>query len=319
MTAPGLLDNRLARVSDADRPEFLEAFRELEQFSNRYVREMSAKGLFPAAYPWPLDPLHNWTRWWEYTFAWLHVRRLLGAQKTVHILDVGSALTFFPVFLAERGAHVHALDADARMSGWATAALQRLECVDPEVRQRLESVTADCRSTKLPDASIDVVTNISVLEHLDHQDVAIQELHRVLKPQGIFVNTLDLSVDGLPFGDSMPLPVAETQAFIEHLRSTFQTGVDIAFTHPLDVLAFSNRPRALTRAVADTPSAQSGLVARVALTLWHRWLRQVVKVVQSRILVRPVATIPIRAVTFAFNSKRLDMWTVLGVVVRKQA
>lgn len=319
MTAPELLDNRLARVSDADRPEFLEAFRELEQFSNRYVREMSDKGLFPAAYPWPLDPLHNWTRWWEYTFAWLHVRRLLHAQQPVHILDVGSALTFFPVFLAQQGAHVHALDADARMSGWATAALQRLECVDPEVRQRLQSVTADCRSTPLPDDSFDVVTNISVLEHLDHQDVAIEELHRVLKPHGIFVNTLDLSVDGLPFGDSMPLPVAETQAFIDSLRSTFRTSVDIAFTHPLDVLAFSNRPRALTRTLTDTPSARSGLVARVALTLWHRWLRQVVKVVRARILVRPVVTMPIRAVTFAFNSKRLDMWTVLGVIVRKHA
>ena len=319
MTAPGLLDNRLARVSDADRPEFLEAFRELEQFSNRYVREMSDKGLFPAVYPWPLDPLHNWTRWWEYTFAWLHVRRLLGAQKTVQILDVGSALTFFPVFLAQRGAQVHALDADARMSGWATAALQRLECVDPEVRQRLQSVTADCRSTKFPDASIDVVTNISVLEHLDNQDVAIQELPPRAQAAGHLREHAGSLGGWAPVWRQHAVAGGRDPGLHRAPAVDVPDEEEIAFTHPLDVLAFSNRPRALTRAVADTPSAQSGLVARVALTLWHRWLRQVVKVVQSRILVRPVATIPIRAVTFAFNSKRLDMWTVLGVVVQKQA
>jgi SAM-dependent methyltransferase len=313
-----ILQNRLARVSDSNRPEFMEAFRELEQFSNRYVREMSDKGLFPAAYPWPLDPLHNWTRWWEYTFAWLHVRRLLDARETVHILDVGSALTFFPVFLAQRGAHVHALDTDARMRVWSTTAIRRLECVTPDVLERFESLTADCRSTALADGSMDVVTNISVLEHLDQQERAIEELHRVLKPDGVFVNTLDLSLDGLPFGDSMPLPMAETEAFIEHLRSRFQTEVAVAFTHPLDVLTFSNRPRAITRMVTDTPSARTGLVNRWALKLWHRWLRQVVKVAQSRILVRPMAKAPVRALRFAFDSKRLDMWTVLGVVVHKQ-
>ena len=311
------LENRIARVSDSRRSEFLEAFRELEQFSNRYVREMSEKGLFPAAYPWPLDPLHNWTRWWEYTFAWLHIRDILKTRTPVHILDIGSALTFFPVFLAHQGAHVYALDVDARMGVWSTTAVRRLECLAPDALKRFEPVNADCRSTALPDESIDVVTNISVLEHLDDQDRAIAELHRVLKPRGVFVSTLDLSLDGLPFGDSLPLPVAETEAFIENLRSRFQTTVEGAFTHPLDVLTFSNRPRALTRTVADTPSARNGVAARWVLTLWHRWLRQAVKVAQSRILVRPIAKVPIRALRFAFDSKRLDMLTVLGVVVHK--
>jgi SAM-dependent methyltransferase len=312
--ASALMGNRVARVSDADRPEFLEAFRELEQFSNRYVREMSAKGLFPIAYPWPLDPLHNWTRWWEYTFAWLHIRGLLRSRNDVHVLDVGSALTFFPLFLAQQGAHVHAFDTDGRMHGWSAAAIERLECLGPDVAPRFESINADCRSTGLADASIDVVTNISVLEHLDHKERAIEELHRVLKPGGVFVNTLDVSVDGQPFGDSMPLDIANTDRFLDHLRSTFRTTVDVAFTHPLDVLMFSNRPRALTRAIAD-PAA--GGLTGWAVKLWHRWLRQAVKVAQSRIFVRPVAMVPVRVLTFAFNSKRLDMWTVLGVVVQK--
>lgn len=312
-----LLVNRVARASDADRPEFLDAFRELEQFSDRYVREMSARGLFPGAYPWPLDPLHNWTRWWEYTFAWLHIRGLLRDGRDVHVLDVGSALTFFPLFLAEQGAHVHGFDTDARMTRWSAAAIGRLECLGPGVASRFSSINADCRATGLAGASIDVVTNISVLEHLDQKERAIEELHRVLKPGGVFVNTLDVSVDGRPFGDSMPLGIADTDAFLGHLRSMFHAEVEVAFTHPLDVLMFSNRPRALTQAVADQAAGGTGLLTGWALTLWHRWLRQGVKVAQSRILGPPIVMAPARAIAFLFNPKRLDMWTVLGVVVRK--
>jgi len=62
----------------------------------------------------------------------------------------------------------------------------------PELLERLAArlpnvpiVQFDLRKCPLPDASIDAVTCLNVLEHIDDDEQALREVHRILKPGGI--------------------------------------------------------------------------------------------------------------------------------------
>ena len=284
MTTINLPPNKIAANSDADSKLFIEAFGELEEFSNRYIKEMLKIGGYPAAYPWPVDNLHNWSRWWEYAFVWLNLKRLVAKKKTIRVLDIGSGLTFFPFFLADKGFEVTTIDIDARIKKWAEAAL---------VKQKPGFVTGDVTKTKFNSHSFDVITNISVIEHVDNKVGAIVEMYRLLQPDGMIVNTLDISLDGLPIGDSQPLRVREAHEFIGVLEKTFNTKIAFEFVHPMDILTPAKYPKRFTDG---------------SLYISKRHLmRQLWKLLSSRLSAR-----------FVFNPHRLDMWTVMGVTARKK-
>lgn len=287
-------DNKIAAFSDGDNKLFTEAFSELEEFSNKYIKEMLKIGGYPAGYPWPVDNLHNWSRWWEYSFAWLHLKHLAAKKRRARILDVGPALTFFPFFLADKGFEVMAVDVDERIRGWADFVLGRLTCLDSPARRRLKFVTGDITKTKFPDKSFAAVTNISVIEHISDKKQAIKEIHRLLKPSGKLINTMDISLDGLPVGDSRPLKSSEAYEFIELLETVFKTKIKFGFTHPMDVVTPGRYPKKYT----------DGSLHVSKLHLAH----QIWKLAVSRL-----------SVNFLLNPNRLDMWTVMGVAVQKSS
>lgn len=307
--------NRIARVSDAHDPVFQDAFRELEAFSEVYVEEMIRKSLYPNDYPWPIDILHNWSRWWECTFVWLQLKPLLRGDPLT-VLDVGPALTFFPFFLLSRGCRVIAIDIDEVMAPLGMKALKELSVFSIDQKCQFSYFTADVTSLPLRTASIDVVTAISVIEHINDQPRVLNEIARVLGPDGSFISTIDVSLDGLPIGDSQPLRPHEVDRFISDVRGVFDQRLSFSFTHPMDVLHPGNYPEQFTRS-AVISSRHSFLVTRFWFLLWHGYGRQMWKFLESRIFVVPLVLFPLRLIRFLFNPRRLEMWTVMGVAVKK--
>ncbi len=283
-------DNKIAAVSDGENKLFARAFGELERFSNKYIKEMLKIGGYPAVYPWPVDNLHNWSRWWEYSFVWSHLKPLVG--KGVTILDIGPALTFFPWFLAYKGFEVTAIDVDSRIKVWAESALEKLTCLDYSAKLRLKFVTGDIVKTKFGSSGFKAITNISVIEHIDRKHSVIEEIYRLLTPGGKLINTLDISLDGLPVGDSRPLLTDEAYEFIRLLEDIFAVEINFDFVHPMDILSPGRYPKKYTLG--------SLYVSKLHLA------RQMWKLAKSRLTLK-----------FLLNPNRLDMWTVAGMAVRK--
>lgn len=284
--------NKIAGNSDGKNKLFVQAFGELEEFSNRYIRDMLNIGGYPASYPWPVDNLHNWSRWWEYAFVWVNLKGIPGGKRKIKVLDIGPALTFFPFFLSDRGFDVTAVDVDGRVKNWAEAALKRLTCIDSSAKQRLKFMTGDITKTKFPSSSFKAVTNISVIEHISDKQQAIKEIHRLLKPEGKLINTMDISLDGQPIGDSRPLLPRESYEFIRILEDVFGVKIQFDFVHPMDIVTPGRYPKKYT----------DGSLYVSTLHL----VRQIWKLAASRL-----------SVSFLLNPNRLDMWTVMGISVRK--
>ncbi len=289
-----LPDNKIAANSDGDSKVFTEAFEELEEFSNLYIKEMLNIGGYPAAYPWPVDNLHNWSRWWEYAYVWLYLKPLLQKGKKIKVLDIGPGLTFWPFFLADKGFEVTAVDIDDRIKNWADTATRKLTCLDLAAKRRLKFVTGDITRPKFAGAGFEAATNISVIEHVDDKRKAINEIFRLLKSGGKLINTLDISLDGRPIGDSRPLLVQESYEFIRMLENAFNQKIRFDFVHPMDIVTPGRYPPKYTDG--------SLYVSKFHLT------RQIWKILSSRLSVK-----------FLLSSDRLDMWTVMGMAVQKSS
>lgn len=106
-------------------------------------------------------------------FGRIH-RRAIAAVRGRRVLDVGSCLGFLPLLLARHGHDVVASDRDV-------GACQLVAAVAAELGTPLSVLAADAVALPLPDASLDTVTAVHVLEHLDVHtgDAVVAELCRV--------------------------------------------------------------------------------------------------------------------------------------------
>jgi SAM-dependent methyltransferase len=157
------------------------------------------------------DPLHQWSRQWEYPYVWERVDSLArGQRKPLRVLDAGSGITFFPYTMNESlGVEVVCVDGDDRFG-----AIHRV------LRERtgawVEFVGADLRKLPQPGNHFDVIYCLSVLEHTRGYPEILVELRRVLRPGGTLVVTFDLSLDGdsdIPLDRAARLTEALTQVF----------------------------------------------------------------------------------------------------------
>ncbi len=137
-------------------------------------------------YRWPKDPLRNWSRCWEYPYVFDNICSLV--PKGSKLLDYGSGATFFPFALARRGYSVVCVDSDPVCVADVGTAQSRLAQGSYDVKATL----SDGRSIPLGNETFDVVYSISVLEHLPDPSAVIKDLHRVLRPGGLFVLTFDV-------------------------------------------------------------------------------------------------------------------------------
>jgi SAM-dependent methyltransferase len=204
---------------------FDRTFRMLEQAQAGFL---AAEPAFRSPhYPWDRDALHQWSRCFEYPYAFAHLhesRATLGPVPTV--VDLGSGVTFFPFVLAREGWDVVCLDSDPLVVGDVTRAAAVVPAAPGSVRAQLSA-----QRLPLRDASADALYSISVLEHVPDPLPLIAETARVLCDGGTFVLTVDVDLTGRD-----AIGPEQFDALLRECDRSFERRVPETTIHPLRVL-----------------------------------------------------------------------------------
>ena len=117
-------------------------------------------------------------RWYEARL----LENLGGRVEGLHVLEVGCGRGVGTQILFERfrARMVHAFDLDPEM---VRLARQRLAAYGPE---RLHLSVGSVTAIDAADASFDAVFDFGVIHHVPRWQIAVSEIHRVLKPGGRF-------------------------------------------------------------------------------------------------------------------------------------
>ncbi len=104
--------------------------------------------------------------------------RRLNAAATPIILEVGCASGFFVSDLVAAFPQAHVMGADYT--------LETLEALAERV-PGIPLMRFDLTRCPLPDASVDIVVTLNVLEHIERDDLAVRHMYRILKPGGLMI------------------------------------------------------------------------------------------------------------------------------------
>lgn len=186
-------------------------FRRMEEFSEDFLKRNQA-ALQPYSKKWVGDPLHSWSRQWEYPFVFEHLQdddpNRAGAEARV--LDAGSGFTFFPFYVAtQTGFHISCVDTDGSLS-------EIFQSADAPGKSKVEFTSADISDLPFEDSSFQAIYCISVLEHTRDFLEIIQEFRRVLTADGYLIVTFDVSIDG-----DRDIPPSRADSLLRELESVF--------------------------------------------------------------------------------------------------
>lgn len=162
----------------------------------------------------------------RYRFA-----RLLVEEKIV--LDVGSGVGYGSRILAEKASSVLAVDVAeeaVRYTGQKYAA------------ENIETVVGDGQGLPLASDSVDVAVSFELIEHLQGQQAHLQEVSRVLKPDGLTViSTPNRIFYSQESNQANPFHTHEFdfQEFLDFLKSVFSS-VEIYFQNHIAGLIVGN-------------------------------------------------------------------------------
>src|ERR1700722_19929680 len=99
------VSGRCISVTDLRSQQWKRGFHEMEKFNARFLQATETVPM--SDYWWPADPLHCWSRIWEYPYVWSALESFrhqnLGPGDVFRIADIGAAVTFFSFLLLERG------------------------------------------------------------------------------------------------------------------------------------------------------------------------------------------------------------------------
>lgn len=108
----------------------------------------------------------------------------LKEPQGLKILDAGCGEEIYTLFLAQRAASLTGVDLSSEYIAIAQELTERLGL-------RADHLVCDLAHVPLPEGCFDWVICNSVLEHVDEDVLALQEMRRVLKPQGTLFLTVD--------------------------------------------------------------------------------------------------------------------------------
>jgi SAM-dependent methyltransferase len=130
---------------------------------------------------------------WEYLYAVDQIEKHFGEQKNLRILDVGAGRGALSLYFAQRGHRSHIVD--LTYSAHTHTGQEYGEKFLRSIENKVEARFGSAFCLPYDSASFDVVVCISVVEHLQHKQVALREMLRVLKPGGLAVLTFDVVPD----------------------------------------------------------------------------------------------------------------------------
>lgn len=165
-------------------------FLHLESYSRKFL-EVNQAELSEYSEKWVSDPLHQWSRQYEYPFVYAAISSFFDEDQSFRVLDAGSGATFFPYCLKEnfRNSQVFCCDYDEMVGGVYDA-------INHKAETDVGFSKADLRHLPYADNEFDALYCISVLEHTDAYARIIDEIRRVTKPGGKIIVTFDISIDG---------------------------------------------------------------------------------------------------------------------------
>jgi len=162
------------------------------------------------AEPLGLRTFCNWAKNWEYPRLWFQGLNRLN-WKEVHLLDIGSEQSPWPWMIALKGAHVTIVE---NQTNW----VNQWEAVRNKLEVDVDWVITDSCQLPVETAAIDVVTSLSVIEHQEDKNTAVNETVRVLKPGGYFGISFDVCEPGYdmsyPEWGGTPLTLASFEKLI---------------------------------------------------------------------------------------------------------
>lgn len=226
----------LAALSDLRRPVHQSIFAQLEKEQEVFLNKES--DFRSQEYKWPHDPLHTFSRVWEYPYVYYHIANYLKSlppNSRPILADVGSGVTFFPFSLAKLGYQVVCTDIDNICERDLSLASMYVPHSPGTVDFRL----IEDNSIPFGDSECDALYCISVLEHIPDFEKTVAEIARILKPGGLCLITCDIN---LAPEDSLQLDT------VQYTR--LMSAIDIAFVrvypdrtiHPADILTTFNSP-----------------------------------------------------------------------------
>lgn len=166
-------------------------FKEMERFSEIFLSRYK-KDLQEYMYKWVEDPLHQWSRQWEYPYVYSKITNIINNNIKTNILDAGSGVTFFPYFLKNRisDSNIFCCDNDINLGNVYGE-------INDKVKNPLKFSNVDLRNLKFANESFDIIYCVSVIEHIKNFEKVVREFYRVLKFGGSLIVTFDISIDGL--------------------------------------------------------------------------------------------------------------------------
>lgn len=227
---------QFAHVEEIQSPDMQAMVRELKPFADAFAETFPYWG--SSNYIWPLYPLNAWSRVWEYPFV---ARTIAGLQNKSMILDVGSATTFFPFYLAEaHNCTVVGVDPDPFHTFHFSACGHEVH-----KRMNLQRLPMPIQTfgDNMPfsNETFDVVYSVSVIEHIPDPLPTVQEMTRVLKRGGKLILTLDVNY---PFSQSATgLTEPALRKFLATLNELYSTSlVAPPYSEEQDILTFHTSP-----------------------------------------------------------------------------
>jgi ubiquinone/menaquinone biosynthesis C-methylase UbiE len=115
------------------------------------------------------------------------VLKSIGAKEGMIMADLGSGPGFFTVPMAQLAGKtgiVYAIDGNETMLNALKENLAEAG-IDPKV---VKIINSDVCSTKIPDASVDLVLFANLLHEVADRKAFFQELHRISKPDACIVD-----------------------------------------------------------------------------------------------------------------------------------
>lgn len=147
----------------------------------------------------------------------------LKDPRGLTVLDAGCHQSIYPLFLVDRGAYLVGIDISSLQIATAREVTSRLALND-----KTQHLVASVSEIPFKERSFDVVLCNCVLEHVVEDERAMEEIYRVLKPEGKFLLTVECEERGCFLRSLSRLPKGVKALFFKReiaSASTFEDGL----------------------------------------------------------------------------------------------